>query len=59
MLEDTGIYAEFGSRESLAKAMVDLLSDEEGFVTALGSLSGRGQSFHGERLERKVQGRLQ
>lgn len=30
ILGDTGVYAEFGSRESLAKAMVDLLTDEEG-----------------------------
>lgn len=29
ILGDTGVYAEFGSRESLAKAMADLLTDEE------------------------------
>ncbi|MDO8445604.1 MAG: glycosyltransferase family 4 protein [Deltaproteobacteria bacterium] len=29
ILRDTGIYAEFGNRESLANRMVDLLSDEE------------------------------
>lgn len=29
ILGDTGVYAEFGSRDSLVKEMVDLLSDEE------------------------------